>query len=281
MAWDMQSGACTRTLKSFSVLAHCATVVGDCILQGCDDGVIRARKLCDGAPAREYVGHEDRISSVWVTKTHLCSGSFDDSVRVFKLETGECQHTLYEHEARVLAVNGVDRQPEVFWSGGDDERVRVWDLETGACLRTFEGHTAEVTVLCPLAPHMMVSGSADRTALVWDSRKETSISRIVPKADRITAMCMVSNGVLALGTGSKPVTFWNLQAGAAYSRLPEQGHHTDWVTSLCAYTGAYLFTGGADRSVKLWDWARGARLRELQPEHQDWVVHMSLRKLSV
>jgi WD40 repeat protein len=71
------------------------------------------------------------------------SGSWDASLRLWDLETGQCLRILEGHTAEVRAV-AVTPDGHRALSGAGDHTLRLWDLEGGQCLRTLEGHTGPV-----------------------------------------------------------------------------------------------------------------------------------------
>ena len=78
----------------------------------------------------------------------VISGSSDNTVKVWNLETGVEQLTLTGHSSSVLAV-AVTADGKRVISGSSDNTVKVWNLETGVEIATFIGdsnfHSCAVT----------------------------------------------------------------------------------------------------------------------------------------
>jgi WD40 repeat protein len=70
------------------------------------------------------------------------SGSEDQTLRVWDLESGQTLRTLQGHKDVVSAV-AVTPDGRRAVSGSDDATLRLWDLESGQTLRTLQGHTSE------------------------------------------------------------------------------------------------------------------------------------------
>src|SRR5690606_22433496 len=86
----------------------------------------------------EGVGHSRRVLSVAFApngKTVL-SGSFDRTLILWDVATGEPIYTLNGHTRRVL---GIAYSPDSLYavSGSDDTSLILWDLQTGQAVRTF------------------------------------------------------------------------------------------------------------------------------------------------
>ena len=68
----------------------------------------------------------------------IASGSRDETVRVWHVETGECIKTFEGHNDVVCSVCFSSDGKKIA-SGSHDKTVRVWHVETGECIKTFEG----------------------------------------------------------------------------------------------------------------------------------------------
>ncbi|KAG0004609.1 hypothetical protein BGZ65_000060, partial [Modicella reniformis] len=112
----------------------------------------------------------DMISSVMFSPTsdQLVSTSNDKSIRLWDVQTGDCQRVLSGHSENVNSVSYSPRGDRVV-STSDDMKIRIWDVRTGNCCRTFTGHTGRV-MSAAYSPkgHRIVSGSADNTIRLWD-----------------------------------------------------------------------------------------------------------------
>ena len=78
-----------------------------------------------------------------LTASTLASGSDDNTVRLWDVQTGEQLRTLEGHTDGVTSV-AFSPDGNTLASGSDDNTVRLWDVQTGEQLRTLEGHTGSV-----------------------------------------------------------------------------------------------------------------------------------------
>jgi WD40 repeat protein len=98
----------------------------------------------------------------------LASGSRDETVRLWDVESGHLRLTLEDHAA---SVNGVAFAPDgrTLASGSRDETVKLWDAESGRLLRTLEGHANWVhSVAFAPGGRTLASGSYDNTVRLWN-----------------------------------------------------------------------------------------------------------------
>ncbi|KAG8821990.1 hypothetical protein FRC17_009689 [Serendipita sp. 399] len=94
----------------------------------------------------------------------LVTGSLDNTIRVWDVETGRIINTLFGHIEGVWAVAG-DKLRIV--SGSHDRTIKIWDRETGTCQTTLVGHRGAVTCVA-LTDDKIVSGSDDGDIKIWD-----------------------------------------------------------------------------------------------------------------
>jgi len=107
--------------------------------------------------------HSNSSSSSHPTPV-LLSGSLDNTIKVWDVETGKPLRTLFGHIEGVWAVDA-DRLRVV--SGSHDHTIKIWERETGRCQTTLVGHRRAVTCLS-LADDKIVSGSDDGDLRIWD-----------------------------------------------------------------------------------------------------------------
>ena len=78
--------------------------------------------------------------------TKIVSGSYDKTIRVWNVDTGECILTLKGHTWSVYSVV-FNHDGTKIVSGSYDNTIRVWNVDTGECILTLKGHTDWVNQL--------------------------------------------------------------------------------------------------------------------------------------
>ena len=100
--------------------------------------------------------------------TKIVSGSGDNTIRVWNVDTGECILTLKGHTDCVTSV-GFNHDGTKIVSGSRDNTIRVWNVGTGECILTLKGHAEYVlSVGFNHDGTKIVSGSDDKTIRVWN-----------------------------------------------------------------------------------------------------------------
>ncbi len=97
----------------------------------------------------------------------LATGSDDNTIKLWDVNTGQVIHTLLGHSWSVLAV-AFSADGETLISGSRDNTLKLWRVCTGEQIATLTGHMDSVTtvVVNPVA-QIIVSGSRDKTIKLW------------------------------------------------------------------------------------------------------------------
>ena len=76
-----------------------------------------------------------RLLAVWGTSA--AAGHYDNTIRVWDLDSGACQATLSGHTQLVCSL-AVHADGRVLASASNDRTLRVWEVETESCLRKLD-----------------------------------------------------------------------------------------------------------------------------------------------
>ncbi|KAJ7694112.1 WD40-repeat-containing domain protein [Mycena rosella] len=96
-------------------------------------------------------------------KPLLISGSLDNTIKLWDIDTSEAISTFFGHIEGVWAVAS-DKLRLV--SGSHDRTIKVWSRDEGKCTATLVGHRAAVSCLA-LGEDKIVSGSDDWDVKIW------------------------------------------------------------------------------------------------------------------
>ncbi|MEH2374809.1 WD40 repeat domain-containing protein [Nostoc sp.] len=164
---------------------------------------------------RTLTGHNSWVSAVAIApdgKTAV-SGSGDNTLKLWDLETGKEISTLTGHNSSVYAV-AIAPDGKTAVSGSDDNTLKQWDLETGKEISTLTGHNSWVSAVA-IAPDgkTAVSASDDNTLKQWDLETAKEISTFI--GDSPIYCCAVSPDGLTIVAGEQSgrVHFLRLEGG--------------------------------------------------------------------
>ncbi|KAI3328760.1 quinon protein alcohol dehydrogenase-like superfamily [Ustulina deusta] len=249
--WDIEKGLCTQVFYGHTSTVRCLQILmptktgkvedgqrvmmptKPLIITGSRDSQLRVWRLPEagsrryiqtGPPAndadcpyfiRTLQGHTHSVRAIAAHADTLVSGSYDNTVRVWRISTGETLHVLQGHTQKVYSVV-LDVERNRCISGSMDSFVKIWDLETGSCLHTLEGHTLLVGLL-DLRDERLVSAAADSTLRIWDPEMGRCQSTLTAHTGAIT--CFQHDGRKVISGSDRNLKMWDTRTGECLQDL--------------------------------------------------------------
>lgn len=249
--WDIEKGLCTQVFYGHTSTVRCLQILmptdtgkvengqavmmpaKPLIITGSRDSQLRVWRLPEsgsrryiqtGPPAndadcpyfiRTLQGHNHSVRAIAAHADTLVSGSYDNTVRVWRISTGETVHVLQGHTQKVYSVV-LDVARNRCISGSMDSYVKIWDLETGTCLHTLDGHTLLVGLL-DLRDERLVSAAADSTLRIWDPESGRCQSTLSAHTGAIT--CFQHDGRKVISGSERTLKMWDIRSGECIQDL--------------------------------------------------------------
>ncbi len=243
--WDINTGRCQQIFQGHTSTVRCLVILKPeqidtaadgtpimmpkepLIITGSRDSTLRVWKLPQpGGPTvlhpappasdhdnpyflRVLTGHHNSVRAIAAHGDTLISGSYDCTVRVWKISNGDLIHRLQGHTQKVYSVV-LDYARRRCISGSMDNLVKVWDLKTGDCLFNLEGHSSLVGLL-DLSHDRLVSAAADSTLRIWDPESGTCKATLSAHTGAIT--CFQHDGQKVISGSDRTLKMWNVRNG--------------------------------------------------------------------
>lgn len=200
------------------------------------DGVIRIRDIHADTLEHTLKGHDEPVKCLaFAGSTTLVSGSLDDSVIVWDVETGTEKERLREHTGGINGV-GMALQGRAIVSASHDQSLRIWDISPNASgresARLLQGFTHRI--------HAMATSPDGK----W----------------------LATAGGVFNKPGTVELILWDLVQGTVVHRLTG---HNDWVVGLhFSAESEFLVTAGRDKTIRTWNVESGEMLRTITHANQ-------------
>lgn len=117
-----------------------------------------------------FKGHTNGVMCLQFDDSILATGSYDATIKIWDIETGEELRTLRGHESGVRCLQFDDTK---LISGSIDRSLKVWNWRTGECISTYTGHSEGVVSL-HFDSTILASGSIDKTVKIWNFKDKST-----------------------------------------------------------------------------------------------------------
>ncbi|XP_071726159.1 protein JINGUBANG-like [Rutidosis leptorrhynchoides] len=287
--------------KSSSGLVKAIVVSGNRVFTGHQDGKIRVWKYTDNTKkaykrvgnlptTKDYIKssmnpnnyievrrrrnvpwikHYDAVACMSLDEEQglLYSGSWDKSLKVWKLSDSKCLESVTAHDDAINSVvMGFDG---LVFTGSADGTVKVWRRELigkkceHVLVYTLLDQDSAVTcVVVNTTDATVYAGSSDGLVNFWELEKQTLSHGGVLRGHKLAVLCLATAGNLLLsGSADKSICVWRKETGGVHTCLSVLNGHTGPVKCLAVQERGeddesdqewVVYSGSLDNSVKLW-----------------------------
>ncbi len=221
-------------------------------------------------------GHSAWVVSIAISPDcrTIVSGSLDDRILIWDLNTGDRLGTLIGH---TNSVNSLAFSPNgrCLISCSDDKSIKIWRFPSRELIGSIHGHSRDVTSIV-VSPDgtFFASGSEDRTIGVWQLSNGEAIYRFTGLTGMVRTVALSPNGqILASGGLNNLIKLWDLVSGQQIRIF--SGHH-DSVLSIAIHPqGDRLISASKDKTIRIWQLETGELLKVLHG-HTDIVNSIAI-----
>lgn len=257
------------------------------LASGDQKGKICIWETTTGKRVREIQAHTSDISHLAFTldNRNIASGSFDETIKLFAIESGECIHHLHGHQGAVTAIACSE---QYIFSVSMDQTLHVWDLQNGTSVshmmsenelsglalydaahvvvageNTIElwnidelqrtssvNHSAEISCL-RVQDGSILAASQDKKIYRWyveQHQIKPSPAFVLERHRDIISDVHVRDNTLISCSFDKTVIISNLES----SQSSQFTAHENWVSAMCL-DGQILYTCSWDSSIRVWN----------------------------
>lgn len=225
------------------------------------------------------IRHFDAVSCMSLNEEFglLYSGSWDKTIKVWRLSDGKCMESFEAHDDAINSiVVGFDG---LVFSGSADGTVKVWRRELDGrsvrhvLVRTLLKQENAVTALTVAAAAeeesggwVLYAGSSDGLVNFWERDEEEGlVYGGVLRGHKSAVLCLATAGSLVLsGSADKTICVWRREGDGDHSCLAVMSGHSGPVKCLAVEQDDddnddvdqrrewVVYSGSLDKSVKIW-----------------------------
>ncbi|KAJ3208270.1 Mitochondrial fission protein [Clydaea vesicula] len=303
--WDLTDGICTAELSGHTSFINCSGIFKNVAATGSNDTFVKLWNLSQIPPPNEgkkkpfiikgdftkdyddvdviradggvLKGHTSGVTSLWFEDNVLCSGSTDNTIRHWDVQTGRCLNIL-RSESFVERESEMGKVDLIIY-GGESNKEDVKTLKQldlfvpGEDLGLWKGE----------------ENSVKRRLSIFDDIQSTGVQqknqnkgvRIFNVGGRVGAL-QFWHHALAGGYGDGLVRLFDLRTGECNRVFPgpNSGGHSDGITSL-KFDENFIVTGSTDKTVKIWDLRTNTVLDTIQFDHEVTSVSFDHRNIMI
>ncbi|MBD0345744.1 MAG: serine/threonine protein kinase [Coleofasciculus sp. Co-bin14] len=222
---------------------------------------------------RTLFGHSDVVKSIAISPDgqFLASGSYDKTIKLWSLRTGELLNTLSGHTNRISCI-AISPDSQFLASGSYDKSIKLWALSTGELLQTLVGHLRRVKYLSFSPNAQTLVSSGDEEIKVWAVRTGKLLRNLAGNSNTAPLVAFSPDGhTCAIGSLNGTLELWNPHTGKQLRTLTNQSCE---ITSLAFSPDGQTLASGCNTGIKLLSLPSG---KQLQPciTQSNWTTSIA------
>jgi WD40 repeat protein len=199
------------------------------------------------------LGHTAYVSAlIQLEKSRLCSCSFENTIKVWNIKSGQCELTLNGHTSFVLCV--IQLTDGRLCSGSVDSTIRIWNKDNGVCELIINSTGSDVDCLVQLRNGSICSGN-NFTLNVWNVATGVCEMTLSGHTGCVWAIVVIDElRICSCCNNNTTIKAWNISSGVCERTL--EGH-TAMVMDLILLLDGRLCSVSADGKMKIWNMQTG------------------------
>jgi WD40 repeat protein/archaellum biogenesis ATPase FlaH len=205
-----------------------------------------------------FRGHTALIKAIAITADNkkIISASYDKTIRIWDLRTGECLQILEGHRDEVSAVVIVpDRVPDrdKVISTSYDKTIRIWNIASGDCLHIFQKFDTWVTALAITTDNQqIVCVFADGTLQIWDIVNCVCINTWNTQLSEVNSIQIIPNtNLIIMAINDSVLVVMDLETGNHLYNL--EGHNGFIKDFVVTTDSSKVISVSFDKTIRIWD----------------------------
>lgn len=219
---------------------------------------------------RTLSGHSDSVKSIAISPDgySFASGSYDKTIKLWALPTGELLCTLTGHTKRINCI-AISPDGQTLASSSEDMTIKLWALPTGDLLRTIIVRKGIVRSLNFSPNGQTLISSSGLEIKFWAVLTGRSIGTLVGHSNSARLVNFSPDGKsCVIGSLDGTLELWNPHSGKRLRRfLTPAGA----ITSVAFSPDGQTLASGSNRIIEIWNPDTGKRLHTFSSQQSGSV----------
>jgi WD40 repeat protein len=211
---------------------------------------------------RTFRGHINTVYSLeWINEDTIASGSFDQTIKVWSVSTGQTNITI--NASSIIFSLKLLNNGFYLASALSNGKIKIYNVnDKGNLIATLEGHTSNVRDLSLISNDLLASSSGypDQTIRIWNLTTNATKFILKGHANSVYGLRLISSDILASGSADNSTKLWNTTSGTLIRTLKNHTNYIYWSIDLINFynnsqTQFVLVSGSMDQTIKIWNCA--------------------------
>ena len=228
-------------------------------------GAAASVPLYEVSEYRSLPGHTADIKDMLLLKDGqtLVTGSADETIRLWNLQTGAEMRQLNGHDSSVNAlIHTIDQNTLI--SAGADRRINFWSLPDGELMTQIdEAHPSTINSLAVSNDgQLLASADSSGGIKLWDLNTLEVVDTLTSDNVGTINHIRFTRDDSYLASGGKRLLLWELSDPSV--PMPLEGHRTFVNRLEVSDDNLTLISASADKTIRLWDIPSQTPLKTLE-----------------
>ncbi|KAJ3031652.1 UNVERIFIED_CONTAM: hypothetical protein HDU68_001732 [Siphonaria sp. JEL0065] len=256
--WSIETGDFLKPLEG-NMISLCMSPDRMCVV-GVDGTSLQISSINSKTTRQDEDCHTDSILSADIScNGFVVTGSSDQLVKVWSVESGGCVRTFSGHDSAVYAV-AISLDGSLIAAGDNSKFVKIWSTSQDEPVMIFQEHLKAVwCVALSTNKKWVASGSKDTTVRIVSILQNSSQQLVLSGHDDFVQVVKFSPDDKYVVSGSRDtfVKVWDVESGECVWTLKG---HTFYVSSIVFSDDQKYFYSDATHEVIVWSLESGKRV---------------------